>query len=119
MKTLIDPARRRWKKRWGIAAIVVGVILAQGTVGSFLGPEKGSTSSPSHAQATPTPVPTATAPTPAPCGSSLQARVDATPPGGTLDLTGCSYSAGATVNKALTITGGTLHFPSGTKGLST
>ncbi len=122
-KAPIDPERRWWERRWGIAAMVAGVILALGTVGSVLGPEKGSPSSPSRAQATPTPapVPTATptpAPTATPCGSSLQARVDATAPGGTLNLTGCSYSVGATVNKALTITGGTLRFPSGTTGLS-
>jgi hypothetical protein len=54
--------------------------------------------------------PTATAsPTPvAPCGSSLQARLDATPAGGTADLTGCTYvvSVPATVDHAISIRGG-------------
>ena len=49
---------------------------------------------------------------------SLGARVSAATAGSTLDLTGCTYTAGAIVNKALTIIGGTLHFPSGTTGLS-
>ena len=57
-------------------------------------------------------------PTPTPCGSSLGARVSAATAGSTLDLTGCTYTSGAIVNKALRIIGGTLHFPSGTIGLS-
>ena len=65
--------------------------------------------------ATPTPTPTAS---PTSCGSSLGARVSAATAGSTLDLTGCTYTDGATVNKALTIIGGTLRFPSGTTGLS-
>ena len=67
--------------------------------------------------ATPTPVVTPTA-SPTSCGSSLGARVSAATAGSTLDLTGCTYTDGATVNKALTIIGGTLRFPSGTTGLS-
>ena len=61
------------------------------------------------------PTPTAS---PTSCGSSLGARVSAATAGSTLDLTGGTYTAGATVNKALTIIGGTLRFPSGTVGLS-
>ena len=38
--------------------------------------------------------------------------------GSVLDLTGCTYTAGATVNKALTIIGGTIHFPAGSVGLT-
>jgi parallel beta-helix repeat protein len=69
--------------------------------------------------ATPTPTPVAMpTPTPTSCGSSLGARVSAATAGSTLDLTGCTYTAGATVNKALTIIGGTLRFATGTIGLS-
>jgi hypothetical protein len=65
-----------------------------------------------------TPVPTATpAPAATSCGSSLQAKVDAAPSGGTLDLTGCAYAAGATVGKPLTIVGATVSPPAGTAGL--
>ena len=56
-------------------------------------------------------------PTPTPCGSSLAARINAASAGSTLDLTGCTYTTGATVNKALTIVGGTLRFPTGTTGV--
>jgi len=37
--------------------------------------------------------------------------------GSVLDLTGCTYTAGATVNKALTIKGATVRPPAGTAGL--
>jgi parallel beta-helix repeat protein len=69
--------------------------------------------------AAPTPTPTAapTAPPSTGCGSSLQAKIDAAPAGSTLNLTGCTYTAGATVNKALTILGGTVQFSSG-RGLT-
>ncbi len=59
---------------------------------------------------TPTPSPT---PTPAqiPCGSSLQDRVNATPTGALLDLTGCSYtiaSNNVAISRSMTIRGGTM-----------
>ena len=47
------------------------------------------------------------------CGESFQAMVDAATAGTTLDITGCVYNAGATVNKALTIVGGTINVPAG------
>lgn len=50
------------------------------------------------------------------CGSSLQAKVDAAPSGGTLDLTGCAYSAGATIGKPLTIVGARVTVPAGQRG---
>ena len=75
---------------------------------------------------TPTPAPTPTstpAPTPTPsptpagsCGSSLQARIDAVPSGATLDLTGCSYSAGAMITKPLTVVGATVRVPTDGRG---
>ena len=78
---------------------------------------------------TPTPTPRSTAtppsaspvtPTPTPgapgCGSSLQAKVDAAPSGGTLDLTGCTYVAGATIGKPLTIVGARVNVPADQRG---
>lgn len=56
------------------------------------------------------------APAPASCGSSLQAKVDAAPSGGTLNLTGCTYSAGATIKKPLTIIGARVYVPSNQRG---
>ena len=63
--------------------------------------------------ATPTPTPT---PTTSSCGSSLQAKVDAAPSGGTLDLTGCTYAAGATIGKPLTIVGARVDVPADQRG---
>jgi len=66
----------------------------------------------------PTPTPTATpAPTTSSCGSSLQAKVDAAAAGSVLNLAGCTYGAGATVTKPLTIMGATVSPPAGTAGL--
>jgi len=71
---------------------------------------------------TPTPTPTAT-PIPAPtptstlCGT-LQGRIDAAPTGSVLNLTGCTYTVGAWVTKALTIVGGTLFVPANTIGVT-
>ncbi len=39
------------------------------------------------------------------CGTSLQAMVDAAAAGSTLDVSGCNYTAGATISKALTVKG--------------
>ncbi len=85
-------------------------------------PDPASTPTPTP---TPTPAPAAApapAPTPAPtsaasCGTSLQSRVDATSAGAVLDLTGCTYAAGATVAKSLTLRGGTVKPARGTPGL--
>jgi hypothetical protein len=64
----------------------------------------------------PTPAPT---PTPAAgsCAGTLQAKIDAAPAGSVLDLAGCTYAAGATVTKPLTIEGATIKPPAGTAGL--
>ncbi len=51
------------------------------------------------------------------CGVSLQAMIDAAASGSTLDLTGCTYTAGATINKPLTLVGATWSVTSGV-GLS-
>lgn len=50
-------------------------------------------------------------PDPAMCGRSLQEMVDQASAGATLDLTGCVYSAGATIDKPLTVRGATLELP--------
>ena len=52
-----------------------------------------------------------------PDSQTLQQRIDAAGAGTTLDVSAWSYTAGATVNKALTIVGGTVSVPSGQKGL--
>jgi hypothetical protein len=57
--------------------------------------------------AAPAPTPTP-APTAAPSCGTLQARIDATPTGGILDLGSCVYRASATVDRAMTIRGGTI-----------
>lgn len=62
----------------------------------------------------PTPAPT---PTPTSCGTTLQGRINAAAPGSVLNLTGCTYTAGATVTKSLTILGGTVRPARGTSGL--
>jgi nitrous oxidase accessory protein NosD len=50
------------------------------------------------------------------CGS-LQARIDAAPVGSTLSLSGCTYVSGATIGKALTLSGGTIQVHAGGVGL--
>jgi len=45
------------------------------------------------------------------CGSSLQAAVDSAPPGSVLDLTGCTYTAGAVIRGPLTIVGASIVLP--------
>ncbi len=80
-------------------------------------PTAAPTTAPTKA---PTPAPTA-APTTPPvtaCGTTLQARIDATSSGGTVNLTGCSYSGTATISKAMTVVGGTLSVPSGKTGVT-
>ncbi|MHB8458866.1 MAG: right-handed parallel beta-helix repeat-containing protein [Candidatus Limnocylindrales bacterium] len=51
------------------------------------------------------------------CGT-LAGRIGAAAAGSTLDLSGCIYTAGATVTKSLTISGGTLNVPAGAAGLT-
>ena len=75
----------------------------------------------------PTPTPTAT-PTPGstdaasasdrPCGPTLQAEVDAAKTGATLDLRGCTYRSGATIDKPLTLVGVTVRVPAGEAGIT-
>jgi nitrous oxidase accessory protein NosD len=55
--------------------------------------------------------------TPINCGS-LQARINAAPAGSTLRLSGCYYLGGATIDKPLTIAGGTIKVRSGSIGLN-
>lgn len=44
------------------------------------------------------------------CGASLQAAIDSATAGSVLDLTGCTYTANAIINKALTLKGATLTY---------
>lgn len=69
----------------------------------------------------PTAAPTSSAipsagPTAASCGL-LQDRIDATAAGSTLDLTGCTFTIGATIGKPLTLVGATIHVPAAQRGL--
>jgi Right handed beta helix region len=70
------------------------------------------------------PTPTAADPTPPPppasgsCGSSLQGEINAAATGSTLDLSGCTYTTSATVDKALTLKGATIRPPAGSAGLT-
>ncbi len=50
------------------------------------------------------------------CGSTLQARIDAAPAGSTLDLSGCTYGAGATIGKSLTLVGAKVNVPANQRG---
>ncbi len=80
-------------------------------------PTAQPTAAPTPTAVPATPAPTAT-PTPAAsCGSSLQAKVDAASSGSTLNLTGCTYPAGATINKSLTLVGARINPPANTRGL--
>jgi hypothetical protein len=51
-----------------------------------------------------------------PCGT-LQSRIDAAPAGSVLDLSGCSYSTGATIAKRLTLRGARIVAPADSFGL--
>lgn len=57
--------------------------------------------------------PSSPSPRSEPCPRSLQAAVDAAPTGATLDLGGCTYAAGATISRPLTLVGATVHPPAG------
>jgi hypothetical protein len=100
---ILSPSRRTDRLHWRATCLVVAAILA------------GCGVSPTPTP-TPTPIPTLTpTPTPAPaqvpCGSSLQDRVNATPTGGLLDLTGCSYAIATNnvaISRSMTLKGGTL-----------
>lgn len=59
-----------------------------------------------------------TAPVTPDCGVSLQSKIDAAPAGSTLDLSGCTYTANATINKALTLVGATLNYSGTGAGIS-
>jgi hypothetical protein len=50
--------------------------------------------------------------------STLQGRIDAASSGSVLDLTGCTYSSGATINKRLTLRGATINAQAGRAGLT-
>lgn len=42
------------------------------------------------------------------CDGSLQTKINAAPSGSTLDLTGCTFTGGATIGKSLTLVGATI-----------
>lgn len=92
----------------GIIAVIAALILAAGC---------GST----PATPLPTAAPRESLPSrssDAPCRSTLQAEIDAAVPGGTLNLQGCAYTGSATVDRPLTIIGGTLRVPAGSPGVT-
>ena len=100
--------------RWFLSGLAVIIVTLLCVMGVQIGPPP-PVASPSPAPRR-TPVPAATG-TPATCGALLQDRIDATPAGAILDLTGCRYTSGATVNEAITIVGGTIRVPRGASGL--
>lgn len=61
------------------------------------------------------PVPPPIEPTP---GTGLAAAIAATPVGGTLDITGKIYAGPVTINKAMTLVGGTIRCAAGTHGIN-
>jgi hypothetical protein len=89
-------------------ALIVGLVALAATSSSAptLTPAPSATAT-LRPTASPTPPPPPSAPTG--CGS-LQARIDSTPTGGTLDLGGCSYtvSTPATITRAMTVQGGSV-----------
>ncbi len=78
----------------------------------------GGPTSPTAKPKPPTATPKPVTPPATNCGATLQARIDATGSGGTVNLTGCSYSGTATISRAMTVVGGTLSVPSGKTGLT-
>ena len=72
-------------------------------------PSGGGTAAPTHR---PTPAPTAPPAGNGSCPDDPQSAVDATPKGGTLDLSGCRYTTTLTIERAMTLRGGTLSAPS-------
>ena len=85
------------------AITILAIVAILGVAGTHMLPRGSATRS--VAPRTPTPVP---------CGA-LQGRIDATPAGGTLDLTGCSYAlvAPALVSRPITIRGGAVSASTG------
>jgi hypothetical protein len=75
-----------------------------------------SPSSPQPSLGAATPQPTAT-PSRAPCGT-LQIQVDEATAGSVLDLTGCAYESGATIDKALTVVGAEIRASRGRPAIS-
>ncbi len=51
------------------------------------------------------------------CGE-LQALIDATDAGGRLDVSGCGFALGATLDRGITLIGGTIRVPPGAPGLT-
>ena len=92
------------------SALSIACLLA--LVAACADPVPTPTPAPSH-----TPRPTLIPVPPETCGSSLQAKVDAAPSGGTLNLAGCKYTAGATISKPLTLVGATVRPPAGGTGI--
>ena len=55
---------------------------------------------------------------PADCVGTLQERINAAPSGSTLNLTGCTFTGGATINKPLTLVGATIKTGASKMGLT-
>jgi hypothetical protein len=104
-----------------IATVVAGALAVAVTVGvlASLASVQGARSddlatsrvSPTEALLEPT------RPADRPCRSSLQAEIDAAVAGAAIDLEGCTFTGGATIEKPIAISGGVLRLPAGEAGI--
>ncbi len=101
--------------RLGMVLVALGiVILAWQATGSQEGIDPAvPTSQPAQATLSAAPRPSGL-----PCRPTLQAEIDAASGGDAIDLRGCTYDAGATIDKPLTVLGGMVRLPPGTAGIT-
>jgi len=86
-----SPISRPWRFAW----LLLGLLVAVGSVNlAVAGPVLG-----------------------AGCGSSLQAKINRAATGATLNLSGCTYTEGATIGKRLTLIGARIRPAANTRGL--
>lgn len=93
-----------------VLVAIVGAPAATRDPAAILGPTMAPTPTPGSTDTAP--------PTDRPCGPMLQAEVDAAEAGATLDLRGCTYLSGATIDKPLTVVGATVRVPAGEAGIT-
>ncbi len=98
----------------GVVLIAVGIIvLALQAPGAPAGDAAVlPTADPADAAAS-----TAARPSGQACRLTLQAEIDATSAGGTIDLGGCAYVGGAIIDKPITVLGGVVRVPAGATGI--
>jgi len=80
-----------------IAALETRVAALEARLAALVAPTATTAPSPTTAQ---TPPPSA-----APCPTSLQAAIDATPAGGTLDVTGCTFTGSFRISRSIELAG--------------